>query len=80
MVSRRRFGEFGTFFDHDAVFQIEIRKNVADAMLRQLLDVVAGDLTAKDDSLGSQLDREIANAPSGSQMDLVFQLNLQRRR
>ena len=44
----------------DRIFQTDIRKQIADTLLRQLLDVKGSRLAAQDDPFGKELDIEIA--------------------
>src|SRR5437773_9915497 len=64
---------------HDnRVFQAHMRQEVADAVLGELLDVVAGCLAAQDDALGLEFNRQVADAPAGTNLDVLLQLKLLR--
>ena len=63
----------------DGVFQANLRKDVTDAMLGELFQVVGGRAPVQNDPLSIQLNRQIANAASGSILHLPFQLSLQLR-
>jgi hypothetical protein len=65
--------------DGYGVVKPNVWKKVADAMLRQLLDVVGVGQPTKDHFLGRQFDRKVANAPARPEVDMAFQLFLHRK-
>src|SRR6266852_6975213 len=65
--------------DFNGVFQASLRKDITNAMLGELFQVVGGCAPVQDDPLPIQPNGQIANAASGSILHLPFQLSLQLR-
>jgi hypothetical protein len=62
---------------HDnGVFQADLGKNVPDAVLGELLEVIGRCSAAKNDAFGLELDIQIANAPAGAGVNLPLKFVL----
>ena len=59
--------------DNDVVFEMNLGKNVANAMLGELLDVVSRSPAANHDPLGEQLEFEVLYAATRASKDPRFQ-------
>jgi hypothetical protein len=61
----------------DHIFQANVRQQFANAVLRELLDMVIRRPPPEDNALGPQFNRQVADAPASAEGNPVFQFVLQ---
>jgi hypothetical protein len=61
----------------NGVLQGDMGKEIADAVLRELFDIVTCGPAAENDALGKHFDRQMANAAASADLDHAFEFGSQ---
>ncbi len=66
-------------FHDNVVCHADLRQQIVKAMLGQLLEVITRDMSTQNNALFIEFNSEVANATTGSRLDLVFKFGLGQR-
>jgi hypothetical protein len=67
-------GEANASTDDDGVFQTNFGEDIANAVLRQLFDMIGRCSPANDDPFGEQFKFKVLDPPAGAGLHLGFEL------